>query len=269
MWLPTRRSNPAGIATRLQNGIAPLVGVIVFFGIWELFVRVRHIKTVVLPRPSQIGATLVDDPGFFAHHAWVTGRTALIGLSLAFIVAIGVAVPMSQSRFVERAVQPIATLIQVIPLVCYAPIFAVWLGFGTVRPIIAVTFVICLVPIIFGAAAGLRSADSASTELLYTYGATRRQVFRHVSLPSSLPYVLAGVRTSVGLALVGAVLGEYIGASEGLGVQISKAINGAGVRLGWAAAFTLGLMGGVALAVLTLVERRSLHWHASNRLQLD
>jgi NitT/TauT family transport system permease protein len=236
--------------------VAPVVGIVGFFGLWEALVRIFGIEPFKLPGPFRIVRDMAHSPGFFARQAAVTGREALLGLGLALVVAVIVAVPMARWRFAERAVQPVATLVQVIPLVCYAPAFVIWLGFG-LRPIVAVTALIASVPILFNAVTGLRAADQPTREVLESAGATKREIFRHLELPTALPYLLAGLRVGVGLALVGAVLGEWSAfVTEGLGVEIRRGMANNSARLVWSCAFTLGLMGLIALVVLTLIERR-------------
>jgi NitT/TauT family transport system permease protein len=232
------------------------VGVVSFFGLWEGLVRVFHVKKFVLPGPVGIVQAMWHSPGFLAHQALVTGKEAALGLFVALVVALALAVPMARWRFVDQAVQPVATLIMVIPLVVYAPAFVIWLGFGF-KPIVAVTAVVAFVPLLFNAVTGLRATDQPTREVLESAGASRREIFRHLQLPTALPYLVAGLRTSVGLALIGAVLGEWSAlVSEGLGFHIRRGASQNEARLVWSCAFTLGLMGLAALVVLTLAERR-------------
>lgn len=208
-----------------------------------------------MPRPSHILNALRLSPGFYFREALVTGKEALVGLALALLVALLFAIPMARWRFFERAVQPVATLIQVIPIVVYAPAFVIWLGFGR-PPIISVTALIAFAPLLFNLVAGFRSADPAVTELLRSVGASRWDHLRTLQAPSAVPALFAGLRVAVGLSLIGAVLGEWFaGVSHGLGVQIQKGASQNVATLVWSAAFALGLMGTLALGVLEVVER--------------
>lgn len=242
--------------TRLSRWTAPLTGLVVFFGLWEGLLVLLGVKAFVLPRPSRILSALNADPSFFAREALVTGREAILGLAAALTLAFVLAVPMARWRSVERAVQPIATLIQVIPIVVYAPAFVIWLGFGRL-PIVAVIMLIALVPLLFNMVAGFRTADPATIELLQSVGASRWEVLRTVQGPSAVPALFAGLRIAIGLSLVGAVLGEWFaGVSHGLGVQIQAGQTHNAAPLVWASAFALGALGGVALLILAVVERR-------------
>lgn len=241
---------------RLRGAVAPLVGVVVFFGLWELLLRAFGVKAFVMPTPTHVIGKLADDPGFFWREGLVTVREALTGLVLAFVAALLVAVPIARSRWLERAVQPIALLITVIPLVCYAPAFVIWMGPGF-RPIAGIAAVVSFVPLMYNLTTGLRAADDDMVDLLRSAGASRLEVLRHVEIPSALPDLFAGLRIGVGLSLIGAVIGEWFAlVSHGLGLWIRKAQgSSAGASLVWACAFALGLIGSVSLLALGIAER--------------
>lgn len=246
----------AGAAGRLRLALAPTVGVVVFLALWEGLVRLFDVQPFVMPGPGRIVAALVEDPGFFWEQGLITAKEAGLGLLIALGLAVTLAVPMARSRSVERAVQPVTLLLQVIPLVCYAPAFVIWLGTGT-TPIAAVAAVVCLVPLVHNLVVGLRAADPDVVDLLRSVGARRLEVLLRVELPSALPHLFAGLRTAVGLALVGAVIGEWFAlVPDGLGVWIRKGQgSGRGGTFVWACAFALGAIGALSLTGLTLLER--------------
>jgi NitT/TauT family transport system permease protein len=242
-------------ADRLLSLTIPVLGLAAFFALWELLVAVLDVEAFVLPPPSRILSTILEAPRFFAEQAWVTGREALMAMGLALAVAILVAVPMAKWHRVERGVQPVATMVQVIPLVAYAPAFVIWLGPGT-RPIVAVAALIAVVPLIFNLVAGLHSADPDAREVLLSAGASSWELFRYLDLPSALPALFAGLRIAVGLTLIGAVLGEWFAlVSEGLGVQIRRGQAQSQADLVWASAFVLGAVGGIGLLAVNGLER--------------
>ena len=241
---------------RVSRWTAPLIGLVVFFGLWEGLLVLFRVRAFILPRPSRILSAIGSDPAFFAREAWMTGREAILGLAAALLLAFVLAVPMARWRSVERAVQPVATLIQVVPIVVYAPAFVIWLGFGRL-PIVAVIMLIALVPLLFNLVAGFRTADPAALELLQSVGASRWEILRTLQAPSAVPSLFAGLRIAVGLSLVGAVLGEWFaGVTHGLGYQIQKGANQNSASLVWASAFSLGVLGGLALLAFSLLERR-------------
>jgi NitT/TauT family transport system permease protein len=194
-----------------------MIGLVVFFGLWEVLVRAFDVRTFVLLRPSTILAELAGQPGFYWRNTMVTAREALLGYLVALAVALLWGALMARSRFLEQASTPVAVLIQVTPIVAYAPSAVLWLGRG-LRPIVFITGLICLVPLLFGVTTGLRSADLAALDLMAVVDAPGREVLRRIRLPYALPYLFSATRTCVGLALIGAVLAEwYALVDQGLG----------------------------------------------------
>jgi NitT/TauT family transport system permease protein len=244
---------------------APLIGLLVFFGAWELLVRAFDVRTFVLLRPSSIIRELLHHPGFYWRNMLVTAKEAVLGYLVALSVALLWGAMMARSRFLEQASTPVAVLIQVTPIVAYAPSAVLWLGRG-LKPIVFITGLICLVPLLFGVTSGLRSADPAALDLMATVDAAPWDVVRRVRLPYALPYLFAATRTCVGLALIGAVLAEwYALVDQGLGRRIQEAIDFNQSRQLWASIYAVALLGGATIVVLNLIERRVLHWHPAAR----
>jgi NitT/TauT family transport system permease protein len=256
----TRRSDAIGTVA------APVLGLMAFFGAWELIVRLLDIKVFVLPPPSRILNHLADDPGFYVEASWVTAREATAGFALALLVGVAVGSVMARSRRLERAILPIAVLVQVTPVIAYAPAFVIWLGFG-LKPIIVVTALVCVVPFVLNTVTGLRSVDPAALEVLESVAAKEWEIFARLRLPSALPHLFAAARTAVGLALIGAVLGEWFANGDGLGRAIKQAQARPALLFDqiWGSIFVLGFLGGAVTVALSVLERRVLRWHTSNR----
>jgi NitT/TauT family transport system permease protein len=235
--------------------LSPIVGVLTFFGLWESALRIFHVQRFVLPPPSSILNRLFDDYRFFLRQGLVTGNEALAGLFLALGVAGLLALAMTHWRFINHAVQPVATLIQVIPVICYAPALVIWFRPGY-RPIMVMSALVAFVPLLFTLTSGFRNIDAGAHELLRSLGASRWETFRHLFLPGALPSLFSGLRTSIGLCLIGAVLGEWFALrSSGLGVQIQVGMNHNEAMLIWASAFALGALGAFGLGCVALAER--------------
>jgi NitT/TauT family transport system permease protein len=250
---------------RAVRVLAPLLGLVVFFGVWELLVRAFDVRTFVLLRPSSILAELLHHPGFYWRNMLVTAKEALLGYLLALLVALSWGALMARSRFLEQASTPVAVLIQVTPIVAYAPSAVLWLGRG-LRPIVFITGLICLVPLLFGVTAGLRSADPAALDLMTTVDASAWEVVRRIRLPYAMPYLFSATRTCVGLSLIGAVLSEwYALVDQGLGRRIQEAIDFNQSRQLWASIYAVAFLGGAAIVLLNVLERRVLHWHGGVR----
>lgn len=261
----TRVRSGRGGATPRWHAIAPALGIVVFLGVWEGFVRWRDVRPFVLTAPSDIVGYLGRAPGDFASASVVTARHALVGFTIALVIALAVGAVMSASRFVERAVQPVLVLVQVAPFVAYISSVVLWLGAGD-PPVHFTTALVCLPPFAFAAVAGMRSADPASRELFASVDAPRLEVLWRLRLPSALPSLFTTARYNTGLALIAAYLVEGSNfADDGLGaIGRRSAAQNLGDAL-WATVFCMVLLGTLALALIGLLERWLLHWHASQR----
>ena len=258
-----------GGVSGLRRGLrmaAPVIGLATFFLGWQVSVKIFDIKKFLLPRPSDILSDIIDQPGFYVRNARSTMWEALAGFTVAFVLAMIVATVMAHSRFVERAVLPLAVLVQVTPIIAYTSAIVAWQGYGF-RPILIVTTLVCFVPFLINGVTGMRSVDPNLIELARSVDANKREVFFRLRLPSALPSLFSAARIAVGLALIGAVLGEFFsGSVSGLGYQIKVAQNRAPLRMNlWGSVYVLAFIGAAATFLVTVVERFALHWHSSQR----
>jgi NitT/TauT family transport system permease protein len=253
----------------LRKGLrvaAPVIGLVVFFLVWQYGVQIFDIKRYILPRPSEILTTINGGKLFYWEMARTTMWEAFAGFAVAFVLAMIVATLMAHSRFIERAVLPLAVLVQVTPIIAYTPAIVVWQGFGF-KSILVVTALVCFVPFLINGVTGMRSVDANLIELARSVDASKREVFFRLRLPSALPNLFSAARIAVGLALIGAVLGEFFaGSSSGLGYTISVAQNRLQSHLQmWGAIYVLAFIGATATLLITVAERFALHWHSSQR----
>ena len=245
--------------------LAPAIGVVGFLVLWQTTVRLLHIPHYELPAPWDILRHLASDPGYY----WTNGRRtaweATLGFLLALVAGVGGGSLMAHSRFVDRAMQPLAVLVQVTPIIAYAPAIVIWLGFG-LEPILFLTSLVCVVPFLLNAVTGLRAVDANVLELARSVDASRREIFWRLRIPSALPYLFTAARISVGLALIGAVLGEFFGGvTKGLGYSVKLAQSRNLPLQLWGSVFVLALVGSLATVAIGALERVLLRWHASQR----
>ncbi len=246
--------------------VAPIVGLVVVFGIWEFYVRVFDISRLTLPTPTSILVHLVDEPGFYWRHAQVTLYEAALGYGIALGASLVVATFMAHSRFVERASMPVIVLLQSTPVAVLAPVFLIWFGF-TYWPKVLVASVFCYIPFTINQFTGLRSVDPNAYELLRSVSAGKVEIFAKLRFPQSLPYLFSAGRLCVGLALVGAVIGEMFGGStEGLGNTARVGQTRLLIDQLWGSIFVLACIGVIANLLLAAVETRVLRWHSSQDL---
>ena len=231
---------------------------------WELLARIVRLPVYLLPAPSDVAARLASEPLFLAGQAAATLFEAAAGLVVGATAAIALGVMMAASRAAERSLYPLAILVKMTPAVALAPLLIIWLGFGP-APKIVVAALICFFPFVVGTVSGLRAAESGAVEWVRSLGASPRETFLLVRAPWALPHLFAALRVSVGLALIGAMVAEWLGADRGLGHVIMQANANLDMPGLFAAVVVLALLGSVANLAVGAVERRALHWHPSTR----
>jgi len=238
--------------------LLPFVFVALLLTVWELTVRALFVPAYFMPGPLAIAGAMAESaPELFAS-AWVTLRMAMTALPIASLVACGLAVSLRLNRYLEDAVRPVAIIIQVTPILAIAPLVNVWAGVEhPQRAVVGLAAVSAFFPIFSGAMTGLRSADPDLERLFDLYGASRLQRLRRLWLPSSVPYLLEGHRVAAGLAIVGAVVAEFVsgsGASQGLAWRLLEAGNRLKTPTMFAALFLLAVMGVVVYLLLQALE---------------
>lgn len=191
---------------------------------WEATVQLTDISTLVIPAPSAVLKVLWDGlvTGFLWRHIWVTGIAATLGFLLGCTIGFVCGVILAEVEPLRRLFWPYVLAMQVVPKLALAPIFIIWFGFG-IMPTVVITALICFFPLLENTMTGLQVATPEKRELFKMLGARRWQTLIQLKIPSGLPIIMAGVRVAIVLALVGAVVGEFITGSEGLGASIIAA----------------------------------------------
>lgn len=246
--------------------IAPILGLASVFLGWEAYVRIMDLRPLTLPLPSNIFIHVFDNPGFYWENGLVTLKEAAIGFVLAFVAAVVVASIMAHSRFMERAGLPVIVLVQSTPIAVLVPVFLLWFGFSP-WPKILTAALFAWVPFVANALTGLRAIDPDTHELLRSTSASSWEIFWRLRVPHALPYLFSAARICIGLALVGAVIGEFFNSSEGLGnaARVGQSQPALNEQL-WGSVFVLAFVGVVAVLLLATIERRVLRWHPSQSL---
>lgn len=231
---------------------------------WEVACRTLQVPAYFLPPPSMVARALAADLPVLAQAAWQTLSVALEALVIASFVAQALAVAIGLNPLLERAVRPLASIVQVTPVVAIAPLVLIWAGIDhPERAIVALAALVAFFPIFSGAVTGLNAADPDLERLFDLYGANRWQRVTRLRLPSAAPFLLEGHKVAAGLAIIGAVVAEFgagSGGVRGLAWQILDAGNKLQTDRMIAALAVLGAMGVALHALLDAVERVSLRW---------
>lgn len=231
---------------------------------WEAGVKFGEVPAYLLPPPSTIFIRIVTDYRMLFMHTLVTVNEVIIGFALAIVVSIPLAAVLAQFRTVERALYPMLVASQTVPKVAIAPLFVVWFGFGLL-PKIMIAFLICFFPILIDALIGFRSTPKEVMWLASSMGAPRWRIFFNFQLPAALPNIFAGLKVASTLAVVGAVVGEFVAADRGLGYQLIVANGMLDVVLSFSILVVLSIMGILIFALVDAAERLLLPWHISHR----
>lgn len=259
---PVRKRSRLRIPRSLDGILVGLALVL----LWEAIVRIGKIPAYLLPPPSAVAQRLITDYRDIAGHTMITGGEVLLGFVLAIVVSIPLAALLAQSELAERILYPVLVASQTIPKVAIAPLMVVWFGFG-LTPKVLIAFTICFFPIVVDALTGFRSAPREIAWLARSSGATRWQTFRYFQIPAALPHIFAGIKVASTLAIVGAIVGEFVAADRGLGYQLIVANGSLDVTLSFTILVVLSLMGVLLYAVVDRVEKWALPWHVSHRVR--
>lgn len=255
---PARRK--LDLRERPQLWLVPTVFVVVVLA-WEYGVQLFGVDEYVLPRPTQIVDALwlqLNDDLFWGH-LWVTTQEALAGFAIGVGAAVLLGTFISQIKIVEATLMPYIVAFQTVPKVALAPLFVVWFGFGLTSKIVMAA-VISFFPMLVNVIEGLRAADADKIQMLTVFGANKMQIFKMVRLPSALPFIFAGLDIGIVFAILGAVVGEFIGAKEGLGYLLLQTNYNFDIAGMFAVLVVLSVMGLLAHFVIRLVQRKVAFW---------
>ena len=250
----------------IKNIAPPLLVLILFLAIWS-FAAHLYDMVFLLPGPMTVALAFVSDFELIVGGLWITFQEALYGYLLAISIGITSAAIMSQSKILERSFYPYAILLQTLPAVAVAPLIVLWFGFDMLS-VVVISLIISLFPIINNTLLGLKSTSINLVELFQMHNSSRFINFFKLRLPAAIPNVIAGLRISAGLSVIGAIVGEFIigSGSEGggLGVMIIYAQGDLETALVMALILTATLLGFVFfMSVTTLGHQLLKHWHES------
>ena len=230
---------------------------------WEAVVRILRVPDFILPPPSAIAVSLYYGlkSGLFIEHFFVTAFQTLTGFLLAAFFGIGLGALVAQFRIVERTVYPWLVALQTLPKIAIAPLIIIWAGYGIQSKIVIVALV-ALFPILVNTIVGLKSCDQGKLDLMRSLGATPWETFRLVRLPNALPFIFAGLNVAIVLAILGSIVGEFVGSKAGLGNLILEANFQFNVAQMFAILVILGVFGVALSMIVRFIQGRLLFWNA-------
>jgi NitT/TauT family transport system permease protein len=270
MMLPISRSQGAARRLAAGNGAAPrarldllMVPVVLalFVGLWQIVIWLGRYPAFILPSPADVtaafGRALAD--GTLWRHAQVTLSEVFAGLGIGLVTATALGYTLAKSPRMERLLAPYLVASQSVPVVAIAPLLIIWFGSGRLSKVLVCALIVFF-PVLVNTIVGIRSVGENLHDLMRSLGASRWQTFRMLEVPAALPVLLGGLKIGVTLATVGAVVGEFVGADQGLGFLINQARGLFNTPLVFVAILALIVIAVTLYAAVLLLEVRLLRW---------
>ena len=265
---PTQQHNASGRA-RLGAIVAAHWRTLLSFAIllltWEILVRLLGVKLYILPPPSVVLVTLWTKQAVIGKAAWYTAQPMLIGYGFAVLVGVALALSFALSRLVESIVYPQIVFLQIVPKIAIAPLFMIWFGYGLTAKVLIV-FLLSFFPVVVAAVQAFRSMDPDIRDLARITGASPMRMFFKVQVPHALPTMFTGFKVAAALASTAAVVAEFVSSDRGLGYLLLDYTNRFDTPGVFAAILVLSVMGLTLYATVEVIERISIPWHVSQRI---
>jgi len=248
----------------LPSGLRTLLAVIGFLVVWQIGVPLVHIPEYVLPLPSVIAARFVETFGSQMLHLGITASTTLAGLAIALVTGVLLALLVVYVESLKSIIMPFLAAFNGIPKIAIAPLFVIWFGLGMESKIL-LAFLLALFPIFVNSLTGLGEIEPDILDLSRLAGGTRYRIFKMVRLMHATPYIADSLKVAFPLALVGSIVGEFIGGNRGIGYLVLSAQFSLDTPLVFAALFSITMFTTVGIALIGLFEDRFLKWRPSQR----
>lgn len=253
---------PSALWSGFRRSSVPLIGALVFIIVWEIACRLFAIRPILLPSPTMVLRELADSPVWFAEQTVYTVGITLAGFGAAVVFGVLFAIIIVEWKLLERLLFPLFVGLNSVPKVALAPLFIIWFGVGD-TPKVAIAFLIAVFAVVIDTALGLRSVPPDTLDLARTLRGSRLKVLLRVKLFCAMPHLFAGLKVAMSLALVGAIVGEFVSSQRGLGYVILSAQGMFDTTRVFAAIAILAVVGVALIEAVAIVERLAMPWHHS------
>jgi NitT/TauT family transport system permease protein len=244
---------------KVRNLLPPFLFGLSILVIWESLCRLLAVPEYLLPTPLHIGAEIISNFGSLIKHTGITFGEAALGFLIANILAIALSVSMLYIRDLNKAIFPFAIALKTTPIVAMAPLLLIWLGNG-IAPKVAAASLICFFPALVNSLKGFNALDEGEEDLFRTYGASKTQTLLKLRFYRAAPYIFSALKVSTSLAIVGAIVGEFVGANRGIGYLILVASYHLETVRMFAAIVMAALAGVLFYAIISYLDRRFVFW---------
>jgi NitT/TauT family transport system permease protein len=257
-----------GLQNWWDSSYISIISVVLFFLVWEGWVRLFHVEMYILPPPSAVFVQLVKKWGIIWDYTLVTGYETLVGFALSVVIGIPLAMMVAFSKFLRQTVYPVCIVLEMIPKIAFAPLFIIWFGFGTL-PKMFIVFLVCFFPILLNGILGFTSLSSELGYFTRSTGANAITTFWKIRLPAAMPELFVGLKGAATNATVGAVVAEWVGGDAGLGYYIQIASGDMRMDIAFAVILMLAVVGLALFYVVAAVETKMIPWHVSQRAPIQ
>lgn len=228
--------------------------------VWEVASRAYTIPTWLLPSPADIAAATAEWALLLPAHTLATTYITLVGFAAAILAGVVIALIVTASPFAMRTIYPLLLGFQSLPKIAIAPLLLMWVGYGPMSKIIVV-FLVCFFPIVVGAVTGLTAPPAQLIDLARSFATPAWRIYLKIRIPYAIPYIFIGLKVSITLAVIGAVVGEFVAAREGLGFLILNATQQFNTPLAFSAMIILAVLTVVLYGLVAAAEKRMVRWH--------
>jgi NitT/TauT family transport system permease protein len=248
-----------------RRRLLPVAATIALLVLWQLAVEIFHIRPFIAPAPTAVAATLIGKFGLLISNLIPTATEAIVGFAIGNTAAILIATTFVYQRTVEEAFFPIAVMVHTIPVMAYAPILVLLLGNGLAAKV-AIAALICFFPTLVNMTRGLRAVSAPQMELMRILSASPLEIFFKLRLKSSLPYLFSALKIAAATSVIGAIVGEWIGATTGIGALIIQATYNFDSPLLYATIVVASVFSATFFGVISWLERYFLKWNVSQSI---
>ena len=247
------------IKRRLEEIGFPILFFVTILATWEIFVMIFSIPEYLLPKPTKIISEIILNFNSLLRHTIITMIEVIFGFLIGNVLGFLGAVIFAHSKTIEKGLYPYAIALKTTPILAIAPLLVLWFGTGMISKIVAAA-IVCFFPILVNTVKGLKNIDDEYLDLLRSFSASKYQIFTKLRLPNSLPYIFSALKISTGLAVVGAIVGEFVGAKEGIGFVILISTYHLETATMFAAIIMSALGGILFFYFISLIERKIIFW---------
>jgi len=243
----------------ITNKLAPVIAIAVIILIWFLCNNFELVPAYMLPSPLDVAKAFINNFSVMLKQAAVTLQEAIYGLGIGIMLAFIVAALMDRFSFLRKAIYPILVITQTIPTIAIAPLLVLWMGFG-MAPKITLVVITTFFPISIGLLNGFENADRDEINMMRSMGANRLQIFKHIKLPSAADSFFSGLKISASYAIVGAVISEWLGGFEGLGVYMTRVKKAYAFDKMFAVIVFISAISLLLIAIVSLIQHIAMPW---------